>query len=54
VEEFGNVIARGGSGVVIASQSGHRLPPLSIEQNKALATTPVEELLDLPFLAANK
>jgi NAD(P)-dependent dehydrogenase (short-subunit alcohol dehydrogenase family) len=35
---------------VIASQSGHRLPPLSLEQNKALATTPVEELLGLPFL----
>src|SRR5829696_2433711 len=50
LEEFGNVIARGGSGVVIASQSGHRLPPLSVEQNKALATTPVEELLNLPFL----
>ena len=50
LEEFGNVIARGGAGVVIASQSGHRLPPLTIEQNKALATTPVEELLRLPFL----
>jgi NAD(P)-dependent dehydrogenase (short-subunit alcohol dehydrogenase family) len=50
LEQFGNVIARGGAGVVIASQSGHRLPPLSVEQNKALASTPVEELLDLPFL----
>jgi NAD(P)-dependent dehydrogenase (short-subunit alcohol dehydrogenase family) len=50
LEEFGNVIARGGSGVVIASQSGHRLPPLTVEQNKALATTPVEQLLELPFL----
>jgi NAD(P)-dependent dehydrogenase (short-subunit alcohol dehydrogenase family) len=50
LEEFGNVIAPGGAGVVIASQSGHRLPPLTVEQNKALATTPVEELLDLPFL----
>lgn len=50
LEEFGSVIAPGGSGVVIASQSGHRLPPLTVEQNKALATTPVEELLDLPFL----
>jgi NAD(P)-dependent dehydrogenase (short-subunit alcohol dehydrogenase family) len=48
--EFGRVIARGGSGVVIASQSGHRLPPLSVEQNAALATTPVGELLGLPFL----
>jgi len=50
LEEFGRVIAAGGSGVVIASQSGHRLAPLSTEQNAALATTPVEELLHLPFL----
>jgi len=50
LEEFGNVIAPGGAGVVVASQSGHRLPPLTVEQNKALATTPVEELLALPFL----
>ena len=50
LEEFGKVIAESGAGVVIASQSGHRLPPLSVEQNKALATTPVEELLSLPFL----
>ncbi|RPJ83726.1 MAG: SDR family oxidoreductase, partial [Acidobacteria bacterium] len=28
LEEFGNVIARGGAGVVIASQSGHRLGAL--------------------------
>ena len=44
LDEFGKVIAEGGSGVVIASQSGHRLPPLSTEQNRALATTPVEDL----------
>jgi len=50
LEEFGEVIARGGSGVVIASQSGHRLPALTPKQNKALATTPVEELLTLPML----
>src|SRR6201995_4139086 len=50
LEEFGNVIARGGSGVVIASQSGHRLPALSVEQNKALATTPTDQLLALPML----
>ena len=46
--------ARGGSGVVISSQSGHRLPPLSVEQNKALATTPTEELLSLPFLQGDQ
>ena len=50
LEVFGNIMAHGGSGIVIASQSGHRLPPLSVEQNKALATTPVEELLALPML----
>lgn len=50
LEEFGAVIARGGSGVVIASQSGHRLPGLPVEQNEALATTPVDALLSLPML----
>jgi NAD(P)-dependent dehydrogenase (short-subunit alcohol dehydrogenase family) len=50
LEEFGNVIAQGGSGIVIASQSGHRLPPLSVEMNKELATTPAEELLGLQML----
>ena len=50
LEEFGNVVARGGAGVVIASQSGHRLPALTPEQDKALATTPVDELLALPML----
>lgn len=50
LEVFGEVIARGGSGIIIASQSGHRLPALSAEQNQALATTPVEELLALPML----
>ena len=54
LEEFGNVIAPGGSGVVIASMSGHRLPALSAEQNAALATTPVEELLTLPMLQLDK
>jgi hypothetical protein len=50
LEEFGNVIAQCGAGVVIASQSGHRLGALTTEQNAALATTPTEELLRLPML----
>ena len=54
LEEFGSVIARGGAGVVIASQSGHRLPALTPEQDKALATTPVDELLALPMLQPDK
>lgn len=50
LELFGNVIASGGAGVVIASQSGHRLPALTPEQDRALATTPTEELLALPLV----
>jgi len=50
LEAFGAVIAEGGAGVVIASQSGHRLPALSAEQNRALATTAADELLALPML----
>jgi NAD(P)-dependent dehydrogenase (short-subunit alcohol dehydrogenase family) len=50
LEEFGNVIAPGGSAVVIASQSGHRLPALTEAQNKALALTPADDLLALPML----
>jgi NAD(P)-dependent dehydrogenase (short-subunit alcohol dehydrogenase family) len=54
LEKFGNVIARGGAGVVIASQSGHRLPALTPEQNKALAITPADELLALPMLQPDR
>jgi NAD(P)-dependent dehydrogenase (short-subunit alcohol dehydrogenase family) len=54
LEEFGNVIAPGGAGVVIASQSGHRLKALLPEQNHAPATTPADELLALPMLQPNQ
>lgn len=54
LEEFGSIIARGGAGIVIASQSGHRLPALTPEENKALAITPVEELLALPMLQPDR
>ena len=54
LEEFGHVIARGGAGVVIASQSGHRLGALTAEQDAALATTPTDELLALPMLAPDQ
>ena len=50
LEEFGKVIAEGGSGVIISSQSGHRLPALPQEQNDALAMTPCDKLLELPFI----
>ena len=51
LEEFGRVIAPGGSGVVVASMAGSmaagRLPA---EMEEALARTPSDELLALPFL----
>ncbi|MCA1842674.1 MAG: SDR family oxidoreductase [Actinobacteria bacterium] len=50
LEEFGRVIEPGGAGIVIASQSGHRLAALTPEQNTALATTPADDLLALPML----
>ena len=50
MEEFGKVVADGGSGIIISSQSGHRLPALPQEQNDALAMSPVEELMRLPFI----
>jgi NAD(P)-dependent dehydrogenase (short-subunit alcohol dehydrogenase family) len=54
LEEFGEVIAPGGSCVVIASMSGHRLPALTADQDRLLATTPTDELLDLEMLLPDK
>lgn len=50
LEEVGNVIAEGGTGVTISSQSGHRMPALTPEEDRLLATTPTEELLSLEML----
>ena len=52
LEEFGKIIADGGSGVVISSQSGHRLGALTEEENEKLACSPVDELMSLPFIEA--
>lgn len=54
LEEVRKVIAAGGAGVTISSQSGWRMPQLTPEQDRALATTPTEELLKLDFLQADK
>ena len=50
LEEVGKVIAEGGCGVTISSQSGWRMPQLTPAEDEALATTPTEELLQLPLL----
>ena len=44
------MIAEGGVGVAISSQSGWRMPQLTAEEDAALATTPTEELLQLEML----
>ena len=50
LEEVGKVIAKGGCGVTISSQSSWRMPQLTAEEDRLLATTPTEELLDLEIL----
>ena len=52
-DEFGQVIAPGGSGLIISSMAGHMIPALPPEQDQALLHTPTEELLTLPFLLAD-
>ncbi len=50
LEEVGAVIERGGVGVTISSQSGKRMPQLTADQDRLLATTPAEGLLALEML----
>ena len=50
LEEVGKVIAPGGVGVTISSQSGHRMPALTPREDEQLACTPTEELLKLDLL----
>lgn len=49
-EEFGRVIAAGGAGLVVSSMAGHMMRALPPEQDEALAYTPADDLLALPFL----
>lgn len=50
LEEVGKVIKKGGTGVTISSQSGHRMPALTPKEDELLAATPAEELLNLEIL----
>lgn len=50
LEEFGKVIKEGGTGVIISSQSGYRMPALTADEDRLLATTATEELLQLEML----
>ena len=52
LQQFGEVVAPGGAGVVIASMAGHMFPPLTAEQERALAHHPPGELLTLDFIGS--
>ena len=54
LEEFAEVIAPGGAGVVIASMAGALRPPFPPEVARQLATTPASELLALPVASADQ
>lgn len=54
LEEVGKVIKEGGVGVTVSSQSGHRMPALTPEEDEQLACTPTEELLNLDILQPEK
>ena len=50
LEEVGKVIRPGGTGITISSQSGHRMPALTAEEDELLAITSTDELLALDML----
>lgn len=49
VDAFGMVMAKGGAGLIISSQTGYMYPiPYEIEQE--ILRTPTEKLMELPFI----
>ncbi|MER8104884.1 SDR family oxidoreductase [Kitasatospora sp. NPDC094016] len=54
LDAFGQVLAPGGAGIVVASMAGHRESPYDRDIEQALATTPTDQLLTLPFLAPER
>lgn len=50
IDAFGKVMARGGSGLIIASQTWYMGPNYDRETEDLLALTPTEKLKDLPML----
>lgn len=54
IDAFGEVMARGGAGLVISSMTGYMNPSLTVEEENALAMTPADELAALPCLAKER
>lgn len=53
LDAFARTIAPGGALVAVASMAGHLAGALPMDIERALATTPAEQLLSLPFLASD-
>ena len=52
VDAFGKVMAKGGAGLIISSQTGYMYPiPNEIELE--ILKTPTEQLMDIPFIREN-
>ncbi|MBQ3335065.1 MAG: SDR family oxidoreductase [Eubacteriaceae bacterium] len=49
VDAFGKVMAKGGAGLIVSSQTGY-MYPIPYEEEQTILATPTEELMDLPFI----
>lgn len=49
VDAFGKVMARGGAGLIISSQTGY-MYPIPYETEQEILNTPTEKLMELPFI----
>ena len=54
IDAFGEVMARGGAGLIVSSQTGYMPHALTPEDETALALTPTAELAALPCLDGSK
>lgn len=54
IDAFGEVMARGGAGLVVSSQTGYMPHALTAEDEEALAMTPTDQLASLPCLDGSK
>ena len=52
VDAFGEVMAEGGAGLIISSQTGYMLP-IPIEIELEILRTPTEKLMEIPFIVEN-
>lgn len=49
VDAFGKVMAKGGAGLIISSQTGY-MYPIPYETEQEILNTPTEQLMELPFI----